>query len=424
MKMIRVFKIGAALLALAFFAACGGSPPSAPLSADYSPPVPMAFSPVTPLSSITVSGVVESDESRNVYTTLGFMIDSVYVEVGDIVREGQVLATMDTADLVLSIAQQRAALDQARQNSQNAIRESRRMLNEASTNLANNTNMHIISAEASLSATEINLQAAQRNYDDALRDYTAGTSPQVLSAGSFLRTARIELDRIEASHTNLRALHAGGIATAEELRQSENALTHARNQENDARISYENAKEFQQRNLEQLRNTLQSASTAYQNARELLNAARIAAQQDVERLRSNVTSAEVSANFEAMEIAIQQLERHLEDSVITAPINGTVTSVIAREGAAGMGLLFTIEDTDKLKIITSFREYDISRIEPGMKVKITTTSNAEYEGTITRISPAASPFSPVVEFEAVVQVNSPDTSLKIGMTTRLTLDLN
>jgi len=399
-------------------------------SADDEQPVvhPMHISTETPSPTsniITVRGMVESVESRNVYSTLGFMIDRVYVEAGERVTEGQILGVLDTENLELTIAQQRANLDIAQQNSQNALQDSRRMLNEATTNLSNNTNIHILSAESSLSAAAINLESVQQNYDDAMRDYRAGNNPQILSTESFLRTARIELERIESNHANISGLHLAGIISQEEFRQSENALTLARNQYNDARISYENAKLFQQRSIEQLRTALQSAITAHQNAQAMLSASRVAAQQDIERLRSNVASAERSTNFEHMEIAIQQQERLLEDSVITAPISGTITTVIAREGAVGMGLMFIVEDTDNLRIITRFREYDIGQIKEGMEVVITSNATGadEYTGIISRINPAATSFAPVVEFEAEILVTSVNTGLRIGMNTRVDIDL-
>ncbi|MCL2420368.1 MAG: HlyD family efflux transporter periplasmic adaptor subunit [Defluviitaleaceae bacterium] len=376
-------------------------------------------------NSIIVRGIVESTESRNIYSTLGFTVDRIYVEAGDQVTQGQVLAVLDYADLELTVSQQRAALEMARQNSQNNLQETQRMLAEATTNLSNNTNMHIISAQASLSAAAANLEAAQQNYQNARRDYQEAINPQVLAAESFLRTARLEFERIETNHNNLTALYAGGIVSSDEMRQSENTLTHARNQYNDARISHDNAVQSQQRNLEQLRIAHQSAATAHRNAQDLLAASRIAAQQDIERLRGSVTSAEVGANLEHMEIALQLLERQLEDSQITAPLDGAVTAVIAREGAAGMGLLFTVADTNNLRIITSFREYDLSRLAVGMEVTITSdaTGSAEYTGIISRINPAATANSPIVEFEAEVLVTSEDTDLRIGMNARLEISL-
>ena len=52
-----------------------------------------------------------------------------------------------------------------------------------------------------------------------------------------------------------------------------------------------------------------------------------------------------------------------------------------------------------------------------MEVTITSnaTGTAEYTGVISRINPAATPSSPVVEFEAEVAVTSAGTGLRIGM---------
>ena len=419
MKKLSILNITATLFVLSLLGGCNSEPDNTPVTGNI--PVQAAVT----ADSITVSGVVESVVSRNVYTTLGFMVDRVYVREGDRVTEGQPLAMLDTADLALTIASQRAAIDQARRTSQSSIQDVQRKLNEATANLANNTNIHVLSAEASLNAATINLEASQQSYDNALRDYALRINPQILSAKSLLETARLDMDAKERSHANSAMLYAAGALPQDELRQSEIALTHARNQYNDARISYENAVEFQQRSLEQLRTSLQSAIVAQQSAQEMLNASRIAAQQDIERLRGNLASTEAASNLEHMEIALQQLKRHLEDSIITAPISGTVTAVVAREGAVGMGLMFVVEDTDNLRIITSFREYDLARIKTGMEVNITSdaTGSTEYAGIITRINPSATPSAPVVEFEAEVAVTSVSTDLRIGMTTRLDINL-
>jgi len=414
-------KVIAAFSVISLIAGCGS-----PHVGDLQPVVSQAETPASePVDGITVRGVVESVTSRNVYGTLSFMMDQIFVEEGDYVTEGQILGVLDTEDLELTIAQERASLESTRQRTRQAVQETGRMLAEASENLANNTNMHILSSEAALDAAERYLETAQQNYDNALQDYRQGNDPQVVIAESSLRTAGIELERIERNHENSGVLYAGGILSSDEMRQSENALTHARNRYNDARVSYENAVELQRRSMEQLRIALQSATTSYQSARELLNASRVAARQDIERLRSSVSSAEISANLEHMEIALQMLERQMEDSTITAPVSGTVTSVVAREGASGMGLLFVIEDTDNLKVTTSFREYDIGRLETGMEVIISSdaTGSAEYTGIITRINPAATAVAPVVEFEAEVLVTSVSTGLRIGMNTRLNIIL-
>ena len=423
MKKYQICKIIAitGIISANLLAGCGAlTPPDAD-----APRPPTEITEGRPPANIIVTGVVESAERRVVYTTLGFTVEHIHVEVGDYVTAGQLLATLDSADLDLTIAAQKAALNTARQSSQNAVADSERMLNEATANLANNTNVQIINAQSALNAATANFETLQRQYNDAVRDFNEGNDLQVLNAESILRAARLELGTREREHETLTRLAAIGASSQEELRQSEDALTHTRNQYHNARTNYDNAVLLQQRSLDQLRLSLQSAETAQRNAREMLNASRTSANQEIEMLRSNHAAAQAAADLEHMEIGIRQLQRQLEDSKITAPINGTVTAVIAREGAIGTGQLFVIEDTDNLRIITRFREYDLSRVETGIEVSITSdaTGTDIYSGVITRINPAAAAHSNIVEFETEIKVVSENTGLRIGMNTRLNVVL-
>jgi len=398
-----------------------------------------AFSDAHTSQAITVRGMVESVESRNVYSMLGFMIDYVLVEVGDTVTAGQTLAVLDSRDLELTIAQHRAALAQAQQTSENQLTETQRMLDDSERALNAGTNIHIVGAEAQASAAAAQVRLLEQNLADALRDYTEGTDPHILAASAAKRhanaalvSARTELENIKTTHANVLTLYNAGAVSREELRQTENALESVRRIYEDLRISYyqdartgfETAQEFQRRGIEQLQTSLNAAQTSHRSAQSLVNATRNAARQELEMLRGTVETAEILANLEHMEIALQILERQLEESTITAPISGTITAAIAREGAAGMGLMFVIADTENLRIITSFREYDIARVHTGMEVEITSasTGNTTHTGIIHRINPAAIVGSPVVEFEAEVLVTSPDEGLRIGMNARL--DIN
>ena len=393
--------------------------------ADHIEPVPVISPVETRVEAapavISVRGVVESVESRNVYSALGFSIERVYAEVGDRVTQGQTLAVLDSESLRLTIEQQRALLELSRANSQNLLRDTQRRLAEASANLANNTNMQILNAEAALTAAEINLEAAERAREDALRDSRAGTDLQVLSAKTALNFARIEFSSAVIAHNNNKALYTAGFVSSEALRLSEDALAHARNAYSDAITNHERALENERRNLESLKTARSSAASSRSAAYAMLLAARTAARQEVESLRSAAAAAETAANLEHMEIALLQMEKDLEDSIITAPIGGTLTAVTAREGAAGAGLLFVIEDTENLRIITSFREYDIARVHEGMEVSIRTDAadSAVYRGVISRINPAAGTDAPVVEFEAEVMITSEAAGLLIGMNTRV-----
>jgi len=385
-----------------------------------------AIQTTAPLDRITVRGAVESVNSRNIYSNLGFNVESVHVEVGDVVTTGQILAALDTTDLEFAIAQLRVEIDMAQRSSHITISDSQRMFNEATANLANNTNMRILHAEAALNTANVNLTQARRDREIVLSDYEIGSNIVVLSAESAMLSARADLDVLIDSVERLQAMYDAGFLAREELRQAEAALATAQSWYNDTRTAYENAATMEVRTLEQTETMLQSATAFQANAQTLLNAERANAQQELEMLRSAVEAAEITANFEALEIALAQLERQLEDATITSPISGTVTAVIAREGAPGMGLMFVVEDTENLRIVTAFREYDIAMIHEGMEVAITAdaTGATVHNGIISRINPAATVGLPIVEFETEILIISADADLRIGMTARVDLEVS
>ena len=111
---------------------------------------------------------------------------------------------------------------------------------------------------------------------------------------------------------------------------------------------------------------------------------------------------------------------------IVSPINGTITLVLARIGVPAAGLLFVVEDTNNLQIVTGIREFDIARIYEGMSVEIRSdaTGDERFLGRVASIAPTASR-SPQgdVEFAAVVEVVSTGTPLRIGTNARLNVIL-
>ena len=384
------------------------------------------------VDSISIKGIVESDKKRTVYSTVNGLLDEVNVEVGDFVIEGQLLAKIDTEELELNIAQQKADLNASEQTSLNQLQNSERSYSEAQSNLVSGKNSQILNAESSFKTAESNLKTAQKNYNDSLQEYRAGNYAQLTSAESNLTSAKQNLEITTDTHEKNKSLFEAGVITEDTLTQSENALISAQNRVDDAANGYDNAVTAQKKTVEQNENALRTAQVNYNNAQELLSAAKTAASQDLERLKSNVESAQITVNNESRVIAIQRLEKQLHDSTITAPIAGTITAVYAKVGASGAGLLFVIEDLQDLIIETRIKEYDIGRVTTGMPVVIRTdaTGDTEFDGIVRKIEPAAvkntageTATSSDIEFKTIVEVTSKDEALKIGMNTRLSIIL-
>jgi len=376
---------------------------------------------------------VESTNSRNVFSALTFLVDQVLVEVGDFVAEGDVLAVLDTADLHLNLSQQRADLGAANAGNLLALQNNQRTYAEARNNLNAGQNQQVINAENAYNTALANLNTAQRAFDDASADYTNPQNAQIVQAQTNYSLAQIELENARRTHENNQVLFTAGGISRSVLENSESALAAAQNRYNDAEAAVANVSTNLRRNLDNAQNQLNNAQVSYNNAVTALNSARLAANQDLARLLGNVETSRIATNNDAHIHAIERLERQIEDSIIRAPISGTVTAVFAREGAMGNGLLFVVEDTQSLKITTRIREFDAANVSVGMTVEIRTDSTGAevFDGVISFISPTAirnaqgeiANFGDV-EFAAEIEVLSTDTPLLIGMNTRLSVILD
>jgi len=382
---------------------------------------------------ISIRGAVASTNRRNVNSALNFLVEEIYVEVGDIVQVGDILARLDTADLELNIRQQRAEIGSMDESNLLNLQNSRRIYDEARVNFNTGQNPQVLNAETTYRTAAANLEIAQRNFDNALADYESPINAQLLQAQSALTLAQTDLENTQRTHENNRILFAAGGVSRNAFENSETALANAENRHADALAAFNNAETGTGRALDAARDQLTTARLNHSNAATALRSARSSAGQELDRLYANVESAQIAVNNEARLIALERLERQLEDSIIRAPISGTVTASFATVGSMGSGLLFVIEDTENLKITTRIREYDATQVRAGMPVEIRTdsTGTAVFEGEIASIDPTAlrnamgdiASFSDV-EFGAEITVLSTETPLLIGMNTRLNVILD
>ena len=541
-------------------------------------------------NTVSLTGVVESETDRKVYSTLSYLVESVNVQVGDVVQAGDVLAQLDTEQLEMDIAQQQAAVDASNSQSAHQIEVNRKAYENAVENYENGLDSNAISAESGVNqaensltqaeygvdsaqlqvdAAEAAVRDARENYyitrdqlngnvddarealddaEDALAEAQAAYNSAVAEANSkvtsaaanaaqkqqefeqakkdwdeFQKThgadrkdaqtkwseakkayedayiayntavanedpavdayekemkkaqaafnaAQTEYDQIEAewqpayekyiaaqtakdeavaaqesaatAASSVESSAYSGVASAQTgvasaeaqldaardarngstLTQLEQGIASANRSVDSAELQEDIAK-AQQDAAEQSADTAKQQQAATENA----------IQQQLDTLKDNLIGSQISAQAtQSQEIAIQSLQKNLDDATITAPVSGVVTAVYAEEGQPGNGLLFVIEDTDALKITTNIREYDVGNIEVGMPVVIRSdaTGDKEISGTVTYIAPAANKTEngntltaddSTVEFEAEVQVNDADSGLRIGMNTRLTV---
>lgn len=157
--------------------------------------------------------------------------------------------------------------------------------------------------------------------------------------------------------------------------------------------------------------TVESAEVAYDTARAALLAAR-------------ASSSQAAAN-------LAQAKLNLSYATIYSPVDGVVLSRAVDVGqtvAASLSAptLFTIaEDLGRMQIDTAVAEADVGRLTEGMKAQFTVDAfpGKTFEGVVRQVRNAPTTTSGVVTYDAVIDVENPELSLRPGMTANVTFVL-
>lgn len=280
---------------------------------------------------VRVDGTVQAGETRAVTTHLTATISSVDVKVGDRVRQGQTVATMDTSALQSELDSQRTQLG------------------------------------TQVSTAQAALTTAQNNYNQLRDGINNNTSPDILTALSTQRTANEQLTAANNDLAAKRSLRDAAAAAGEDTTALNAEVTAA---ESAQRLAA---------------GAKADADTGVTTARNAANTQLTSLEAEVNSARTNLTAAET-----ARDQTLTKLQNDINAATITAPIDGVVTSV-AKPGAAATGPIVTIGNDSSLTINSSVRESDIAKIKEGNKVTFTAGSDSakEYTGTVTSVSSIA-----------------------------------
>ena len=126
-------------------------------------------------NTISVSGIVESRTFEKVSANLQYNVETVNVEVGDKVKKGDILATLNSDDLQNQIIQQQASIDSSNINTEYSLTTAEKNYNEALRQINDGTYPEIRNAKMNLDSAEDALKKAQDKYDEQLAVYRVPT---------------------------------------------------------------------------------------------------------------------------------------------------------------------------------------------------------------------------------------------------------
>lgn len=137
---------------------------------------------------VTANGTLEAEQEVTIGSELSGIVEKVFVDVNDTIKEGQVLIELDTAKLKASVEKAKAALASA----QAAQKEAQATLNEANAKYKRLLNVRKLSGGKTPAQTELDEQAAVVARSQASVD-TA--SAQIQTAQAELETAQTDLTK-------------------------------------------------------------------------------------------------------------------------------------------------------------------------------------------------------------------------------------
>ncbi|MCR5641695.1 MAG: HlyD family efflux transporter periplasmic adaptor subunit [Lachnospiraceae bacterium] len=383
--------------------------------------------------SITVSGTINSKATYNVSSEIASVkIEAINVKVGDQVKAGDVLATLDDTRLEKSLASAQSAAGITGKQNSISVAEAERNYNStvaANDTSVNRSNEALNSAKNAQNTANSNLTAANEAYNAAVANRDA-KNQALANAQSTYDTAAAAYE--SAVGDDAKAAAQAVLETAAEALESAQAeATAAEAAVAEAKLKVTAAQEGV--------NTANSGVTTAQHAVDDANTARTKANADVADAVETSKLAAASSARTAND-TVEQAKEQLSKATLVAPSDGVVTAVNAKVGDVYSGTtMIVIQDTSGYKVSASLDQYDISDVAMDMKSTITTdtTGKEEMKGSVTFVSPtpaaqasvtavennAAAATSTNITYPIEVTINNPSERLRIGMNAKVKIEM-
>ncbi|MEJ6487410.1 efflux RND transporter periplasmic adaptor subunit [Nostoc punctiforme UO1] len=355
--------------------------------------VPVAAKNVT--LRITASGKVVPVQSVNISPKNPGVLSQLYVEQGDRIQQGQILARMDSAGIEAQRSQYRANLAQ-----------SQAQLAEA---LAGSRPQEIAQAKARLAQAQAQLAQAK-----------AGNRPQeIAQSQSQVDAAQAKVNYTSEQVKRYQYLYKEGA-------EKKQLLDQAISEDKSARASLEETK----KRLSLVQSGTRTEEIDQRQA--AVNEARAA----LVLLEDGTRSEEIvqrQAAVASAEAQLKGVQVQLDETIIRAPLSGIVTQKYADPGAfvtpttsastsASATSSSIVAVARGLEILAQVPEADIGRIKPGQQVEIVADAYPDqvFKGHVRLIAPEAVVEQGVTSFQVRVALDTGTVKLRSGLNVDLT----
>lgn len=317
----------------------------------------------------TYSGQVFAENDLAIVPKLPGKVTSINVKVGSKVKKGDVLFTLDKKDVENQLALAKISLDSAQAKYDD--------------------NGNTINSQKIENAKQ-NLERTKQNFDEKLAVLKENLERTKELSKQKLDSAKLNLDRTKQ-------LYEAGAASKAQLEQAEQAVT-----------EIENSTQSQIAQTEQSITELEATSKT-----------------QIEQLELGIAEMELgtSTQLKQAQISYNQAQDALNNTIITSPIYGVVSSINIEVGefASNAQPSVNVVGIDTVTANINVTENVINKIKNGQEVSvdIPSASIKGVKGTIDNISPAADARTKL--FPVKIYLDNKDNKIKPGMFAKVKL---
>jgi HlyD family secretion protein len=390
---------------------------------------------------IAANGSVLPGQTVNLSPRSAGRVAAIFVEQGDIVRQGQQIAQMENADVRAQIAEAQANLRQAQANLARGrngsrpeeIAQAQSRLAAAQATLARTKNgnrpQEIAQVRARLEQVKSNLALSQSIAPQQVQQAEA----QIAAAAARQNLAKVKLARFQN-------LANQGAITQDRLDEvmadyQTTTATYLEAQQRLQQIKNNSRQEIAQRSA--------AVAEAEQNLQQQQAGSRSEdvdrAEADVEQAKSSLEQAkngsrpedvaQLTAAVDTARARLNAAQVQMQETLILAPFDGVITqryasvgafvtptTTASREGQATSTSVVAI--AKDLEVKAKVPEVDIGKVSVGQKVEVTADSypDTKFQATVRIVAPEAVVEQNVTSFEVRLGIDSdPDQKLRSGM---------
>jgi len=336
------------------------------------------------ITTVSATGSLQANRQANLVFLVPGTVTEVLVQSGDLVKAGQVLVRLDTADLQLALVQAESALEIAKLQRQQLLDGP----SEDDINIAK-ANLRAANAAAydlQKGAGEEEVKIAQLQYDQAQSDYQKQLEQwanlvEFGKANPQFAPPQETLDRLKDSADNL--YYQAEIARLQ-LEQAQNPGDPG------------------------------SLSVAYARIKQ--------AQAQLDQLLAKPTQVQLDQadlSVAQAELAVEQAKERLARAELRAPFDGLVAVVNAKVGepSGTGGAPVSLIDISRFLLDVNVNEVDVAQLAVGQTVNVVVDAlpSAALTGRVQSIAPTSIVIGGAVNYTVRVALEPTEAPLRTGM---------